>query len=166
MREKLQPEFFAEGLLKQSWKHRVREGLEWHWYELTILRIDTEHPRQRKALLLWKSLQAEVEHGLGSKMGGQQEKREELQDDVQILHSILKGISRYRNDQWFTILEIDDGFMGYGRDEINSRFHGHYLDMIHPDDRTRVKKELSDQLNHGNEFELEYRVQDADGVSN
>lgn len=46
------PEFFAEGLLKQSWKHRVREGLEWHWYELTILRIDTEHPRQRKALLL------------------------------------------------------------------------------------------------------------------
>ena len=70
-----------------------------------------------------------------------------------ILHSILKGISRYRNDQWFTILEIDDGFMGYGRDEINGRFHGHYLDMIHPDDRTRVKKELSDQLNHGNEFE-------------
>lgn len=51
------PEFFAEGLLKQSWKHRVRDGLEWRLYELTILRIDTERPRQRKALLLWKALE-------------------------------------------------------------------------------------------------------------
>ncbi|MCD8278382.1 sensor domain-containing diguanylate cyclase/phosphohydrolase [Enterocloster citroniae] len=160
------PGFFQQGMLKKSWKHRVRDGQGWCWFDLTILRIDIEHPRQRKALLLWKALEAEAEHISAGRTGGQQETGEELQDDVQILHSILKGISRYRNDQWFTILEIDDGFMGYGRDEINSRFHGHYLDMIHPDDRTRVKKELSDQLNHGNEFELEYRVQDADGVSN
>lgn len=64
-----------------------------------------------------------------------------------ILHQILKGISRYRNDQWFTILDIDDGFMGYGRDAIRSKFNDRYLEIIHPEDRGRVKKELLDQLN-------------------
>ena len=84
------PEFFAEGLLKQSWKHRVRDGLEWRLYELTILRIDTEHPRQRKALLLWKAL--ENPDGSGESAPSRHA------DESQILHQILKGISRYRND--------------------------------------------------------------------
>lgn len=151
--------FFEEGLLKQTWRHRVREGLEWTWYDLTILRVDTEHPRQRNAILLWKSIDGEGMHAKG---------REDmrLSDDRQILHRILKSISRYRNDKWLTIIDIDDGFMGYGREVIRERFQDHYLEIIHPDDRERVKKELADQLNRGNEYELEYRVIDADGGTN
>ena len=149
------PEFFAEGLLKQSWKHRVREGLEWHWYELTILRIDTEHPRQRKALLLWKAL--ENPDGSGESAPSRHA------DESQILHQILKGISRYRNDQWLTILDMDDGFMGYDREVVRSKFNDRYLEIIHPEDRGRVRKELLDQLNRGSEFELEHRVVDAYG---
>ena len=56
------PGFFQQGMLKKSWKHRVRDGQGWCWFDLTILRIDIEHPRQRKALLLWKALEAEAEH--------------------------------------------------------------------------------------------------------
>lgn len=149
--------FFEEGLLKQSWRHRVREELDWGWYDLTILRVDTEHPRQRKALLLWKSIGQECGNTI------RQPEERGYPDDRQVLHNILKGIWRYRNDRWFTIIDIDDGFMGYAREEIRSRFKDHYLDLIHPDDRARVRNELSKQLNRGNEYELEYRVVDADG---
>lgn len=150
------PAFFEDGLLKQTWKHRVREGLDWRWYELTILRVDTEHPRQRKALLLWKIAEREPGQDGGSRTG---------LDDVQVLHNILKGISKYRNDRYFTIIDIDDGFMGYGRNTIRDKYHDHYLELIHPDDRGRVRRELADQLNRGNEYEMEYRITDADGCA-
>ena len=153
------PGFFEEGMLKHSWRHRVREGLGWCWYELTILRIDIEHPHQRKALLLWKAMEAEEQA---------EAKQENVvrPDDGRVLHSILKGISRFYNDNWFTIIDIDDGFMGYGRDEIREKFGDRYLELVYPDDRERLKTELTQQLNRGNEFELEYRVTDADGCSN
>ena len=45
--------FFAEGAVKAVLEAPCQEGLEWHWYELTILRIDTNIPA-RKALLCGK----------------------------------------------------------------------------------------------------------------
>lgn len=158
------PGFFEEGMLKQSWMHRLRDGLAYDWYELTILRIDIEHPRQRKALLLWKAQKQDPAlisaQGLEVRRSG-----ENHAGDLEILHNILKGIFRCRNDKWFTIMEIDDGFMGYERNEIRERFHDRYLEIIHPDDRDRVKKELPAQLGKGNDYELTYRIWDRDGES-
>lgn len=154
------PRFFEEGLLKQGWRHQIRDYAEQtqSWYELTLLRLDIEHPRRRKALVLWKPVD---------------EIREEtvLPDvcrsgESEVLHNILKGIIRYRNDRWFTILDMDEGFQGYTRDEIKKTFHDHYIEMIHPDDRERVKRELTAQINRGGDCEVEYRVVDMDGCGN
>ena len=39
------PRFFEEGMLKQSWKYRLKdEHRSEEWYELTLLRVDIEHP--------------------------------------------------------------------------------------------------------------------------
>ena len=49
---------FEEGMLKQSWKYRLKdEHRSEEWYELTLLRVDIEHPRRRKALLLWRHME-------------------------------------------------------------------------------------------------------------
>ena len=53
--------------------------------------------------------------------------------------------------------------MGYDREVVRSKFNDRYLEIIHPEDRGRVRKELLDQLNRGSEFELEHRVVDAYG---
>lgn len=165
------PLFFEEGRFKQSWCHRVREHSGWSWYELTILRIDVEHPRRKNALLLWKALkQDEAPLSLGT---GEPVKEVEIMAvrdsdscGQEIFHRVLRCTFRCRNDRWLTILEMDDGFMGYGRDEIKKRFQDRYVEMIHPDDRERIKRELSVQLETGNDYELEYRVTDKAGESN
>lgn len=155
------PRFFEEGLLKQGWRHRLREEGQTGetWYEFTLLRVDTEHPRRRKALLLWNITQEGRETALTASDGMDS-------GDSQVLHEILKGIIRCRNDRWFTILDVDDGFMGYGRDQIRERFQDRYIEMIHLDDRERVKTELTEQLKRSGDYELEYRVIDANGDSN
>ena len=152
------PRFFEEGMLKQSWKYRLKdEHRSEEWYELTLLRVDIEHPRRRKALLLWRLVdRAHQEADLDENR---------LREDRRVLHNILKGILRCRNDRWFTMMDVDDGFLGYTREEIKERFNNCYIKMIRPDDRERMRRELTEQINRGGEYEVEYRVEDRSGRS-
>lgn len=115
------PRFFEEGMLKQSWKYRLKdEHRSEEWYELTLLRVDIEHPRRRKALLLWRHmepLQPEADSD-----------ENRLREDRRVLHNILKGILRCRNDRWFTMIDVDEGFLGYTRQEIKQRFNDCYIE--------------------------------------
>ena len=88
-----------------------------------------------------------------------------LREDRRVLHNILKGILRCRNDRWFTMMDVDDGFLGYTREEIKERFNNCYIEMIRPDDRERMRRELTEQINRGGEYEVEYRVEDRSGRS-
>lgn len=156
------PGFFEAGLMRKSWRHRVSDSVGWSWCELTVLRVDVEDPRRKEALLLWKGLAEApfpVSHG-GRAMS------EWGKGNLEVLHNVLKGRFKCRNDRWLTITEVDPGFMGYEREEIRERFHDRYLEIIHPEDRDRVKRELSAQLDRGNDFELEYRLLDRDGEAN
>lgn len=150
--------FFETGLLKQSWKHRIWQEAEngWAWYELTILRVDIEHPRQRKALMLWKYLEPDT--GTGSYTS-----YKSVFDDVQAIHRILKGVFCCCDDRFFTIVDVDNGFLGYSRQEIKDKFDDRFINIIYAEDRARVMKELGTQLNRGSEYEIEYRVVDAEG---
>lgn len=153
------PAFFDAGLLKQTWKHRllVPSSDEWGWYEFSILRIDTEHPRQRKALLLWRFIgsdQAEVQIRVGLEP-----------QEAQAMRRILKGTGRFRNDNWFTLLDTEGGFMGHSQKELEEKFQNRFIEIIHFDDRNRVRKELTKQLGEGSEYELEYRIVDREGKS-
>lgn len=151
------PAFFEAGLLKQTWRHRLLDlsSSQWNWYDISVLRIDTEHPRQRKALLLWRLVGSQEEK---SRKEAARESQEE-----QALYCLLKGVGRFSNDNWFTLLEPEDGFMGYSRKELEEKFQNRFIELIHFDDRQRVRKELTDQLSQSGQYELEYRITDASG---
>ena len=68
-----------------------------------------------------------------------------------------------RNDKWLTIEHIEDSFLGYSHQEIEERFDNRYINLIHPEDRSHVIRQLALQLNQGSEYEVEYRAINAQG---
>lgn len=52
-------DFIENGIMKRSRKYRIFNQTigEYTWYEATIIRIDMDTPRQKKVLLLWKSIE-------------------------------------------------------------------------------------------------------------
>ncbi|MBC8571362.1 diguanylate cyclase domain-containing protein [Zongyangia hominis] len=148
------PRFFEEGRLKQSWKNRIYDAAlgGWRWFEVTALRIDTEHPRQRKALFLWRDAEADESVQYRRPLG-----------DGAVLHRILGGIFQCQNDPDYTLLHCDDGFLGYSKAEIRQKYQNRFIRIIHPDDRERVVRQLREQLNRGASFQLELRVTDGRG---
>lgn len=73
-----------------------------------------------------------------------------------------------RNDAMYTLLQVTSGFaamFGYTREEIRTCFQNRFLLMIAPEDRDRVCWEMSAQLQHGADSEIEYRVLCKDGQS-
>lgn len=149
------PKFFAEGLLKKSWKYRIKSNSEkgYKWYEMTALRIDTEHPHLRKILMLWDELNKDT-----SEMYSVNE------DDRKILGTIMNGICKCRNDKYFTVTYASDTFIGYTNEQLEARFQNRLINLIHADDRERVRKQLMSQLGDGACFEIEYRVLCPDGT--
>ena len=76
------------------------------------------------------------------------------------------GILKCKNDDRFTILRINDGFLnllGYTHDELSSVFSNSYLSLIHPDDRQQVLDLTHQQMNEKGFVSNEYRVLCKDG---
>lgn len=152
-------EFFAEGMVKREWKYRVyqREFQKYCWYRMSLIRVDTDSPTQKKALLLWSELE---------KTGDMQiaEKVQAPQNDVLI--SLIGGVHCCLNDKYFTLVKMNDGILeilGYTEEEVRDRFQNRYLNLIYPVDRREVAIQLREQLKYGSHIELEYRVIAKDG---
>ena len=79
----------------------------------------------------------------------------------QFLDNIPVGIQKCKNDAYFTILDVNQGFLfmtGYSKEEIRAIFHDRYIDMIYPEDRQTTVNVISTQLLSGNQIEVEYRI--------
>lgn len=144
--------FFDSGAMKKSRKYRVYHHAAgvFVWYEATLLRINVEDPRLHKVLLVWRRLEQ-----------GEEAVQEET-EELSLMKNTLIGLHFCRNDRWFTLLRVNDGFislLGYSREELNSRFHNRFMEII----RANVLKSLRRQLGEGNSFELEYRVLTKEG---
>lgn len=77
------------------------------------------------------------------------------------------GVYQCRNDEDFTLVSMSNGFLtmfGYTREEIEEKFHNHYLEMIHPADRKKVKEEARNKMETGQEIGIEYRVMHKKGT--
>lgn len=71
------------------------------------------------------------------------------------------GVHQCENDPHLTLLSMSDGFLGlfgYTREEIHILFKDQFMNMIHPDDRKAILCRIDEQLKHGKDIELEYRV--------
>lgn len=83
-----------------------------------------------------------------------------------LLDNIPGGVQKCRNDEHFTMIEINRGFLelfGFSRKELSEKFRDHFVDMIHPSDREYVAKEVSAKLAPDEKITLNYRVLCRDG---
>ena len=77
------------------------------------------------------------------------------------------GVNRYLDDANLTLIYTGCGFFDlfkYTKEEIASRFHNHYLEMIYPPDRQRLLSSLKKYVAADSPFELVYRVMAKGGT--
>lgn len=83
-------------------------------------------------------------------------------DELEFLSSGMPGgYFRCRKSEKMELLYISLRFMeilDYTKDELEERFHGHFVDMIHPADRERVRKLVEALEPEENLRGVEYRV--------
>ena len=149
--------FLSSGAMKCSQTYRVFHigSDDYVRYEMSVLRVNMENPRQHKLLLIWRA--AESDHYAISVRNAQ---------EGQTIENSLVGIQKCRNDRWFTICYINQGFIslfGYSREEIKEVFQNQFVQMIYPDDREYVLQWFREQQSRSNTFELEYRIRTKDG---
>lgn len=87
-------------------------------------------------------------------------------DNLALLDSIPGGVLQSVNDWDVTVMEVNQGFLdlfGYTRDDISKRFHNHFAEMIHPDDRQGICERSVEQSHTGDKAELQYRVMCKNG---
>lgn len=84
----------------------------------------------------------------------------------ELLDQVPVGIQQCLNDSFFTIVEVNQGFLnlfGYSREEIKQEFQDRFMEMIHPCDRRRVQDEAADGAGKGTHTGCNYRVACKDG---
>ena len=91
----------------------------------------------------------------------------ESQRSLSTLMGNLPGmIYRRRNDQNWTTEFVSEGCLaltGYGVSDLLESTKLCYADVIHPEDREAVWKQVQDALAHRGQFQLTYRIQTQDG---
>ena len=78
-----------------------------------------------------------------------------------LLNNIPGGVQQCLNDRFFTLVEVNQGFLdlfGFSRDEITEQFHDRFIDMIHPADRRGVLAKTEEQFCKDRKFTFNYRV--------
>lgn len=140
------PCFLEEGSFRNSWFYRVHDFADRSvkWCRLTMLRINTENLSDHRVLLLFE--QHHTEHFI-----------QPAAQPIRILHHLLDGVIRCKNDCALTIESMNSAFLGYSQQELQNKFQNQYINLIHGDDRERVRHQLR-QLSEGSHYEMEYRV--------
>ncbi|QNL44847.1 diguanylate cyclase [Oscillibacter hominis] len=151
-------EFFAEGRMKRTRRYRVlnRATGAYDWYEATMVRVDLNSPRQRKALIIWR--RAEHTQADYAQMKFTQN---------QIYDCLLEGIYQCENDKWFTLRYFNQGLLnlvGYTEQELAERFHNRYIELVYEPDRDSMAAQVKEQLNSSKVYKGEYRLVRKDGA--
>ncbi len=89
---------------------------------------------------------------------------------LSITNEIMKNspviLFRWPNESGGHVLYASENVSqwGYSPEEVTSESFSYYRDLIHPDDRDRIRERTRDNVAGGREdFELEYRVRKAEG---
>jgi len=148
---------FREGMMKVSSKCRIYNltSQDFVPYQVTLLRTDTEHPEQKRLLLVFETT-----------LGHIAEPDLIKQLDTSIVPNVVKCVQMCRNDKWFTMDDVSDGLasmVGYTKDEIKEKFGNRYSEMIYKEDLKHVENNLMKQTNSNGLIELEYRLVTSSG---
>ena len=96
------------------------------------------------------------------------EKQETRNRDFKVItDTIPGGMVKCKNDECYTILQMNDGFfdmLGYSTREITEKFQNRYIELIYPPDRDTVKRMIELQAREDQKIVLEYRMVCKDGT--
>ena len=145
------PQFLREGLRRQSklFRFKSKTNTRGDLFEITFLRINpVDTARHTLAVLVCRAED--------TKEVGAQLYPEGLADAVYFC----------RNDRDFTLMETGSGvteLAGYSLKEIGEDMGDRLIDLVHPEDRERVRKDFDEQLKHGTEVKEEIRLLHKNG---
>ena len=89
----------------------------------------------------------------------------DVREQEELMSHIPGGMCQCRADAGLTLLRVSSSFLrlcGYDRETLRTRFHGQLMELISPQDRPHVLRQLA-RHEAGAELELEYRIQRGDG---
>ena len=91
-------------------------------------------------------------------------------DTARVLQTLLGNLDgmvyRCRNDAYWTMEFVSEGcsrVTGYTPEDLLLNDRLSYEELTHPEDRARVRREINEALAARRRFELEYRIQHANG---
>ena len=92
-----------------------------------------------------------------------EKEREEKARQMESILTHLPGVAyQCKNDEHWTMLFINEKIReltAYSPEELINNKIVSYNQLIHPDDRRKIREEVKTALNQGNRFELTYRLQ-------
>ena len=146
------------GLRHRTLQYRIQNKVtgQYHWYDMTLLRVDSAAHERHCFLCVWKASE-NAAHAA----------QDTPTDCAPSLFTLSEGMLCCRNDLYFTlesgVAEELSPLCGYSPKEIAEEFNNHMFDLILPEDRITVHRQLAAQLSFGNVVELEYRIQHKNG---
>lgn len=157
----LRTEFLEDGMYRcgfyyRAWNPRLSEYQRCH---VTVLRLDTGDAGQHSALVVWRREPGRADPGtemLADPFG----------DTPEALLGLLSVVVLCRFDAHLTILRCGSSLpylLGYSREELRACFHDQLMELILPEDRRDVERQLREQLKGGTLAELEFRVRTGQG---
>ena len=157
----LQTEFLEDGMYRcsfhyRAWNPRVSEYQRCH---VTVLRLDTGDTHRHSALVVWRRDPESVDPGT-------EMLAEPFGTTPEALLGLLSVVVLCRFDARLSILRCGSSLpylLGYSREELRTRFHDRLMELILPEDRREVERQLREQLRDGTLAELEFRVRTGRG---
>ena len=127
-------------------------------YQLTLLRPDPGE-ESRSMIILWQRsndmVAPSIENSPGTNL---------FPSDA--VHGLLTGLIRYRNDRWFTLesrVPKLAALLGYEEEELLTRFGGHMIELVLPEDREMVRRVIDQQLSSSPSIALGFRLRHKNG---
>ena len=137
--------FLNEGLRRQSDVYRLcsKTDPEGEPYEVTFLRINSVQTGSRSLAVLVRKQMAQ----------------EASKDSPQLL-PLADAVLTCRNDRYFTLLDVHNDANRIVRISAG----GGLIQLVHPEDRDRVRREMDDQFRNGTDAKVEFRQLEPDGT--
>ena len=155
------PKFWNEGLMRMQYHLNLydRFSREPERYCVTLLRQSVTNRDMNKLIILCDRV---AEDSLEE--SGTRDKRwaERIPASLSPVHC------SYRNDRDLTLVSIDERAlrsMKYTRETFKAQIQGKIMNLVHPEDRERVRLQTARQLAMGKRLELECRMVCGDGSS-
>lgn len=157
----LQTEFLEDGMYRCSFHYRAMNPRvsEYQRCHVTVLRLDTGDASRHSALVVWRREPEGADPGT-------EMLAEPFGTTPEALLGLLSVVVLCRFDAHLSILRCGSSLpylLGYSREELRTRFHDRLMELILPEDRQEVERQLREQLKSGTMAELEFRVRTGRG---